>query len=316
MSPMTGINYTFIIPHRNIPHLLSRCLAAIPRRPDVQIIVVDDASDPSVTDFSRFPGLDDPQVEVVFTRSGRGAGYARNVGLERAAGKWVVFADADDYYLDNLPAMMDRYVDAEADMVVFKHAKYSEEGVRLPLRFLDMAIFTSYFRHGDMDYLRYVYCVPFGRFIRRSAIGGLRFQEVAYSNDVMFFLRLSTSGIRISVVDEVVYAYVVRKGSLLTTVHWKNLYTRCRVSLDAVCYLREKGDPKLSKMRMAEKPLFWWADLFALNKWAALRLVPRIWRVTGCNLLPVFARAVWDGLRGRPVTVRALKYGQLKYGQF
>ena len=37
--------YTIIIPHHNIPSLLRRCLASIPKRIDLQTIVVDDHSD-------------------------------------------------------------------------------------------------------------------------------------------------------------------------------------------------------------------------------------------------------------------------------
>ena len=38
------INYSFIIPHRNVPHLLQRCIDSIPKRDDIQIIIVDDNS--------------------------------------------------------------------------------------------------------------------------------------------------------------------------------------------------------------------------------------------------------------------------------
>ena len=92
------INYSIIIPHRNIPLLLRRCLDSIQRRMDIQIIVVDDNSDPGQVDFEHFPGLDEPCVEVYFTKEGKGAGYARNIGLKHAKGKWLLFADADDFY--------------------------------------------------------------------------------------------------------------------------------------------------------------------------------------------------------------------------
>ena len=39
------INYSFIIPHKNCPDLLQRCVDSIPERDDVQVIVVDDNSD-------------------------------------------------------------------------------------------------------------------------------------------------------------------------------------------------------------------------------------------------------------------------------
>ena len=45
------INFSFIIPHKNTPDLLQKCLDSIPRRDDVQIIVVDDNSDADKVDF-------------------------------------------------------------------------------------------------------------------------------------------------------------------------------------------------------------------------------------------------------------------------
>ena len=68
--------YTIIIPHKNIPLLLQRCLDSVPLRNDVQIIVVDDGSSSNVVDFTNFPGTDRENVEIIFTKDGKGAGYA------------------------------------------------------------------------------------------------------------------------------------------------------------------------------------------------------------------------------------------------
>ena len=116
------MNYSIIIPHKNTPDLLQRCLNSIPRREDVQIIVIDDNSDTNKVDFENFPGLNDPYVEVVFGKNenGRkGAGYARNLGLERANGKWIVFADADDYFTDCFNNVLDTYKNDEENEVVY-----------------------------------------------------------------------------------------------------------------------------------------------------------------------------------------------------
>ncbi len=104
---MDQYNYSIIIPHKNTPDLLQRCLDSIPRRVDLQIIVVDDNSDIEKVNFIHFPGLNDPHIEVVFTKEGKGAGYARNVGLKHAKGKWLVFADADDKFNECFNDSMD-----------------------------------------------------------------------------------------------------------------------------------------------------------------------------------------------------------------
>ena len=90
--------YTIIIPHKNTPQLLQRCLDSIPIRVDIQIIIVDDFSDSTIVDFNNFPGSNRLNVEIYLTKEGKGAGYARNVGLTKAKGKWILFADSDDFF--------------------------------------------------------------------------------------------------------------------------------------------------------------------------------------------------------------------------
>ena len=112
--------YTIIIPHKNIPLLLQRCLDSVPLRNDVQIIVVDDGSSSNVVDFTNFPGTDRENVEIIFTKDGKGAGYARNCGLLQAKGKWLLFADADDFFLPDFLKTLDRYCSTDYDLITFR----------------------------------------------------------------------------------------------------------------------------------------------------------------------------------------------------
>ena len=116
---MKDVNYSIIIPHHNIPKLLLRCLDSIPKRNDIQIIIVDDNSDTSIVNFKHFPGLKQENVEVYFTKEGKGAGYARNIGLKYAKGKWILFADADDFFSDQLDSILSDYVNYDSDLLFF-----------------------------------------------------------------------------------------------------------------------------------------------------------------------------------------------------
>ena len=107
---------SLIIPNRNCLDLLERCLDSVPRRDDIQIIVVDDASDPKVVDFEKYRSLADEHVEIIFTTEGLGAGYARNVGLRHAHGKWLMFLDSDDFLLPSALDLIDRYSASESDI--------------------------------------------------------------------------------------------------------------------------------------------------------------------------------------------------------
>ena len=113
----TVVNYSIIIPHYDIPNLLVRCLKSIPVREDVQVIVVDDCSPDSEEYVARYPELTRPFVEFYTTASHGGAGCARNVGLRHAKGRWLAFADADDFFVEDMYDIICSYADSEADVI-------------------------------------------------------------------------------------------------------------------------------------------------------------------------------------------------------
>ena len=87
--------YSIIIPHHNSPSLLQRLLNSIPERNDLEVIVVDDNSDEEKRAYS---SRSDVKILYIDKLQTRGAGKARNEGLAVAQGKWLLFADADDFY--------------------------------------------------------------------------------------------------------------------------------------------------------------------------------------------------------------------------
>lgn len=65
------VKYSIIIPSHNHPELLSRCLNSIPDIADIQVIVIDDNSNPKKVCFEQYPGLERAFTEVVFTKEGK-----------------------------------------------------------------------------------------------------------------------------------------------------------------------------------------------------------------------------------------------------
>ena len=109
-------NYSFIIPHHNSLKELFRCIDSIPQRSDIEIIVVDDNSI-----AAEKPKALRNDVKTIFLDSSqsKGAGRARNVGLDNAQGKWIVFADCDDFYEKNFIKELDAFLDSSYDIIYF-----------------------------------------------------------------------------------------------------------------------------------------------------------------------------------------------------
>ena len=210
--------YSIIIPHYNIPDLLMRCLKSIPIRKDIQVIVVDDNSPGASTYVERFPELSRPYLEFVRTTEGRGAGYARNVGLDHAKGEWLIFADADDFFADNFESLLDRYHDAKEDVIFFRcNCVFSDDLCRKSngADWIN-SLFEQYEGTHDSTDLRCLNHNPWGKFYRHTIIkdNNLRFSETPFSNDQFFIVSAHCKAAHIKVCNEILYTYTTRQNSL------------------------------------------------------------------------------------------------------
>lgn len=238
-------SFSIIIPNRNIFALLRQCLDSIPQRSDLEVIVVDDNSDPSIVDFADYPGLDRPDTQVVFTKEGRGAGYARNVGLQKASGKWILFSDSDDSFeTDNLNRMLDTYMDSEADIIFFNANRVDESTGAVLSQHLSKAKFERNPKQYA-GFMRFLSNVPWAKMIRRELIekNAIKFSEVPAAND-MFFSAVSGYYAKDVIIDfTVVYDWKVRKsGSITSTVSKRSVLSKLDQAAKKNVFLWDKGE--------------------------------------------------------------------------
>ncbi|WP_163712910.1 glycosyltransferase family 2 protein [Mangrovibacterium lignilyticum] len=186
------INYTIIIPHKNTPDLLQRCLDSIPKRADIQIIVVDDNSDPGKIDFNNFPGKNEKNIEIIFSKEGKGAGHARNLGLKHCEGKWILFADSDDFFTTNFLLILDRYKDLNFDILFFNVIAIINDTFEPSKRVskLNEYIERAYDNTcaDAINDLKYKVNAPWYKMYSRKFISdfNLNFAEVIKGNDMFF----------------------------------------------------------------------------------------------------------------------------------
>ena len=246
---MTSVSPTFsiIIPHKDIPDLLMRCLRSIPVSEDIQVIVVDDNSVGADTYLERYSELSRPYLEFVRTTKGGGAGYARNVGLEHAKGKWILFADADDFFVDDMSEIIYSLVDSEADVIYFKNKAVLSDNISIRANrssYLNVRI-DQYLADGDEWPVRFKTYVPWCKLIKRNLIvkNDIRFDELMYSNDVYFSLLTGYYSKIIEVVTRVLYVVTARSNSLAANFCSKpgELEQRAEVAFRCDIFMLQNG---------------------------------------------------------------------------
>lgn len=221
---MDKYNYTVIIPTKNIPNLLTRALNTIPQREDVQVIVVDDNSDSNMVDFDHYPGLDRKNTKVIFNKDGLGAGHARNVGLQHAEGKWLLFMDSDDLYMENAFHLLDGHLDDNYDIVFFGITSMMSDDLspcdRHKLKMSNINRFSYDKKQLDF-YCRYFYTEPWGKMIRRELVtsNGIEFDESLVANDYMFSVKTGYYAKTTYYDSRVLYCVTERNGSICNNIY-------------------------------------------------------------------------------------------------
>lgn len=217
------INYSIIIPHKNIPDLLQRCLDSIPIRDDLETIIVDDNSDSSIVNFDNFPGKNRPNTEIILSKRKGGAGHARNLGLKHARGKWILFADADDYYEKGLSAFLDSNINANKDCIYFSVSSVNSNTMEKANRdFLYDDYIKKYnpnIPHSE-DWILYNKWEPWNKMISHDFLlkEKIIFDETSKCNDMTFSLLVSLYASKIKICKDHLYCVTYSEQSMTQSI--------------------------------------------------------------------------------------------------
>lgn len=213
---MKEITYSFVIPHHNTPDLLQRLIDSIPQREDIEIIVVDDNSD---DDKKANVSRSDVKTVFIDKEHTKGAGHARNVGMEYVRGKWLLFADADDFYKSNFIYILDEYKDDDIEILFFNVDSVDSDTLQPNENRSKIAsgVISQYNGTKESrDILLYMAWAPWRKMQRTSFIKkyGFRFEEVPKGNDVFFTFLTSYFVKKWKVDRRVVYTLTYYRNSI------------------------------------------------------------------------------------------------------
>lgn len=115
------IKLSVVIPVYNQEDLIVRAIESVPKRDDVEIIVVDDGSTDG-TGKAIWDNLDkfNKNIRMVVFKENQGVANALNSGLELIEGEYYMALGSDDYfYTDRLNDFIDNDLNDKVDMVYF-----------------------------------------------------------------------------------------------------------------------------------------------------------------------------------------------------
>lgn len=238
--------YTIIIPHHNIPTLLRRCLNSIPQRDDLQTIVVDDNSDIKFKVEIQLLEKEFPQVYFHYLEKNYGGGKARNIGLQLARGKYILFADADDYFNYCLNSILAEYAKSEYDIIFFNANSLETDTYKTTWRSLHLnKMIKSYEKNPSKAIfkLKYAFGEPWCKMVKRDLIqvNHISFDETKIHNDTKYSYLVGYYSKQIHVDERSIYCVTDRINSVSKKISLDRLLTRTIVFSNANAFFRKNN---------------------------------------------------------------------------
>jgi len=217
----SNVDTTVIIPHfddlQGLEGMLSSTVSMC-----VRVIVVDDKSHLTLK-----AGLEElvsnySHAQLLYNSTAqKGAGVARNIGLNECNTKWVLFADADDWFLEGAGQILSDklHKNKNADVIYFSPVSAFDEelneGQQSQRHKPYEQLVKNYLANGD-EAIRYQYYPAWSKVFNVNFLqeNQIQFDSCIASNDVMFSLKAGFFAKVIKVYDDSIYLVTEGKNSL------------------------------------------------------------------------------------------------------
>ena len=208
---------TAIIPVYNAASYIERCIVSLQSQsyPDWEAIFVDDGSVDNSYDIICSYAKNDDRINVI-RQMNAGAGLARNAGISKATGEYLVFIDSDDIIR---PDYFQELINRNEDVVFIDIDRVNEDGKILKKEYM-----SRYKSLGKDDFIRYQMtgAIPWGgvrKAVKRNLIesNNIQFTSDIVGEEALYSFQLLLCAKTYGFIEKPVYHYIQREQSLSRT---------------------------------------------------------------------------------------------------
>ena len=214
-----------IVPIYNVERYLPKCIESILNQTykDLEIILVNDGSTDSSLNICQEYMLRDDRIKIVNKKNG-GLSSARNAGLEIASGKYISFIDSDDFIHETMyEKMISLNIRCNTDICICDYYTFANQEF-CGFQYKDE---NSFFEIMDKEevikrYLLGNWIAAWDKLYKRSLFDNLKFPEGILNEDEAIMLFVFDKCNKICYLNEKLYYYLRREGSITTSISLKN----------------------------------------------------------------------------------------------
>lgn len=217
--------FSIIIPVYNVKNFINECVDSVVNQTftDWELLLIDDGSTDGSQTICDDYSYNDSRVVTVHQSNG-GASKARNTGLDKANGEYIIFLDSDDYWEDcNALKLIDEKIESDdADIVVFGCTDFNmNTGERLISRSnYDLDLIDKGDKNNILHYFLSTKLLPGNPnvfcFSKNIVNDSIRFKTGIQDEDYDFVLSVFLNSNSISAINNPFYMYRKGRGDSVT----------------------------------------------------------------------------------------------------
>jgi glycosyltransferase involved in cell wall biosynthesis len=221
---------SIIVPIYKAEQYLEKCLQSIVNQTytNLEIILVNDGSPDRCGEICEELGKSDPRIKIINKENG-GAATARNAGLDAVTGKYIAFADSDDYMESNYLETLYHILEGKnAQVAICGFETVDEEGKKMALDALhdretakDQGIEIWSGSEIILQELQghWEHVAPWGKLFKAELYHKIRYPKWPVHEDEPVFIEVFEQVQRVAVTADKLYYYVQHEGSLMNTAY-------------------------------------------------------------------------------------------------
>ena len=223
---------SIIVPVYNVEEYLRKCLDSLVNQTyqNIEIIVVNDGTkDDSQSIIDEYKKKYSKIIKSYVKENG-GSAIARNYGIDKATGEYIMFVDSDDYVdMKMVEKLVNTASKKRSDIVVSNYYRVVDDKIT------EVKTFNII---SDNIYKNYVLncCGPCWQLIKKELFikYNLRFLEKHFYEDIAVIPAFGIYAKKIDYIDDYLYYYVIRSGSIMNQVKYKKSFEDIFDSLDTL----------------------------------------------------------------------------------
>lgn len=220
-----------VIPIYKVEHYLKKCIDSVMNQTytNFEVILVEDGSPDNSGLICDEYAKKDNRVKVIH-KSNEGASVARNLGVSIVQGEYIIFLDADDYWLSEnvLEIIVERLTEKHPDVLTVNFCKSINNELRAPYFPINIEMPPNIDGKEAIEFIiknnLWIAC-PWNKVIRKKMFwdNKLKFTEGVTAEDVIWCAELVIVAEEFDYLGVELVGYVQREGSVSNSMTFRKV---------------------------------------------------------------------------------------------